>query len=116
MKSSVTGAPPGPSLHATGRDATEAARLPPSRGKRDLFPLPRLKAAEGSSVAPPRRDDRARARRRAVTSINAMSEALNWMHGSREPDEAEALPYPLELSRGRLDPVRFGVLARLEAA
>ena len=93
----ATGAPPGPSPSAVGRVKTAVARLPPSLGKRDFFPLPKVALMYGSGGPQPRRDRRVRERRRVVNSINEVVEALNWMHGSRIEDKALVVAYPLEL-------------------
>jgi hypothetical protein len=45
-----------------------------------------------------------------------MVKALNWMHGFKGEDAEHLAAFPLERNFGTVDPVRLGVLARLEAA
>ena len=50
--------------------------------------------------------------------INGLVDALNWMHGCKEVDDKFLAWYPLhwKAAGAAVDPVRLGVLARLDAA
>jgi hypothetical protein len=99
------------------------ARLPASRGRRDVFPLPRVAApgdeglSAGSSVGS-RRDRCYRRMKTAVRQLNGLVDALNWMQGFKVAGGYGVALYPLErnLWSSRIDPMRYEVLARLDAA
>ena len=54
----------------------------------------------------------------AVKRINGLVDALNWMQGFKDADGYSIAQYPLErnLWSSAIDPMRFEVLARLDAA
>ena len=91
-------------------------RLPPTRGRRDLFPLPLVVAGAGEQDSQSWRSRCGRRRRWVADRVSEMAAALNWMHGFKGEDSEHIAAFPLELSHGVVDPVRLGVLARLEAA
>ena len=94
-------------------------RLPPSRGGRDFFPLPRVAAQVNEERGCWRRRDRAARRMRASTRrINDLVDSLNWMQGFKDSEGYGHVLYPLEKNVGTLlvDPMSFEVLARLDGA
>ena len=88
--SSVVGAPPGPNLHASGREAAELPRLRAARWQRDVFPLPGLKLLHADEGPHRRRDRCGRRRRHYVREINGMVDSLNWMHGFKGTADARS--------------------------
>ena len=92
-------------------------RLPPSRGGRDFFPLPRVAVQVNEECGCWRRRDRSARRTRASTRrINDLVDSLNWMQGFKDSEGYGRVLYPLEKNIGSLlvDPMRYEVLARLD--
>ena len=112
----LVGAPPGPNRQAPGREDAAADRLPAVRGRRDIFPLPHVSAYIGEEVLQLRRDRGSRRMQWMIRQINCLVTALTWMHGFKGEDRELLASYPLKHSFGVVDPVRLGVLARLECA